>query len=67
MFILDRGTPSAPAKRVCATCTVQDPCNQYALDNQESGVWGGRVHKLNLKVKNVSPVQVEDIRPRKVQ
>ncbi len=30
------------AKQICATCSVQEDCLQYALEsNQESGVWGG--------------------------
>ncbi len=32
----------AAAKVICAACSVQDDCLQYALEsNQESGVWGG--------------------------
>lgn len=30
------------AKRVCASCEVQDDCLTYAIEtNQVSGVWGG--------------------------
>jgi WhiB family redox-sensing transcriptional regulator len=30
------------AKQICAICSVQEDCLQYALEsNQESGVWGG--------------------------
>ncbi len=30
------------AKRVCASCDVQDECLSYAIEtNQVSGVWGG--------------------------
>ena len=32
----------AQAKAVCATCSVKEPCLQFALEtNQDSGVWGG--------------------------
>ncbi|HEY7564289.1 MAG TPA: WhiB family transcriptional regulator [Acidimicrobiia bacterium] len=32
----------AAAKVICAACSVQEECLQYALEsNQESGVWGG--------------------------
>jgi WhiB family redox-sensing transcriptional regulator len=32
----------AAAKSICAVCSVQEDCLQYALEsNQESGVWGG--------------------------
>ena len=64
MFILDRGTPSEPAKKVCARCTVTGECGQYATDNHERGDWGGEVHKLNHKAKDVTPVAIEDLRPR---
>jgi WhiB family redox-sensing transcriptional regulator len=30
------------AKAICAQCSVQEECLQYALEsNQEAGVWGG--------------------------
>jgi len=30
------------AKTICASCTVQEECLDYALHtNQEAGVWGG--------------------------
>ncbi|MDH3498557.1 MAG: WhiB family transcriptional regulator [Acidimicrobiia bacterium] len=30
------------AKAICASCSVQEDCLQYALEtNQEAGVWGG--------------------------
>lgn len=32
----------AEARQICAGCSVQDECLQYALEsNQEAGVWGG--------------------------
>lgn len=32
----------AAAKAICALCSVQEECLQYALEsNQEAGVWGG--------------------------
>jgi len=32
----------AAAKEICAICSVQEECLQYALEsNQEAGVWGG--------------------------
>jgi WhiB family redox-sensing transcriptional regulator len=30
------------ARRICATCPVQEPCLEYALRNRiDHGVWGG--------------------------
>jgi len=41
----ETGEPRAQAeaaKRMCQTCTVCDPCLQFALQtNQMTGVWGG--------------------------
>ncbi len=31
----------AEAKAVCRTCPVMDACLDWALDNDEQGVWGG--------------------------
>lgn len=32
----------AAAKKICASCPVNEECLQYALEtNQEAGVWGG--------------------------
>lgn len=45
LFVIDRGTPAAPAKKVCAGCTVRDECNDSAVFYNEIGVWGGRIHK----------------------
>lgn len=35
------GCDPTPARRVCAHCPVRRPCLQDALDNHETGVWGG--------------------------
>ncbi len=29
------------AKQICRTCSVRGPCLQWALDNGDTGVWGG--------------------------
>jgi WhiB family redox-sensing transcriptional regulator len=31
----------AHAKFVCASCTVIEPCREYAREHRESGIWGG--------------------------
>lgn len=34
------------AKSVCSTCSVREPCLEYALSNREAdGVWGGATEK----------------------
>jgi WhiB family redox-sensing transcriptional regulator len=41
-FFPEKGGSTREAKRVCAGCSVQAECLQYALDNDERfGIWGG--------------------------
>ncbi|CCH86964.1 Transcription factor WhiB (fragment) [Modestobacter italicus] len=41
-FFPDKGQSSRTAKRVCAACTVQRQCLEFALTHEERfGVWGG--------------------------
>jgi WhiB family redox-sensing transcriptional regulator len=38
----DDSAATRPAKRVCATCPVQDACLSFALETgQPAGIWGG--------------------------
>lgn len=37
----DRNAVSAEAADACDVCIVQPQCLRYALDNGESGIWGG--------------------------
>jgi WhiB family redox-sensing transcriptional regulator len=44
LFFGERGWSSAPAKQVCASCPVRQPCLDYALelgDLDAQGLWGG--------------------------
>lgn len=42
VMVPDRGSPTAPAKAVCARCPVAGPCLDEALaDPWLLGVWGG--------------------------
>jgi WhiB family redox-sensing transcriptional regulator len=37
---------SAPAKSICETCPVKEPCLEHALNNRErEGVWGGMTER----------------------
>lgn len=44
-FPVGTGDPAkaqiAEAKKVCAQCPVVEPCLRWALDNSQTGVWGG--------------------------
>lgn len=38
------------AKKICATCPVQTPCLQYAIDHHiDYGVWGGLAMSPNAR------------------
>jgi WhiB family redox-sensing transcriptional regulator len=38
----DDPAATSPAKKVCATCPVQDECLSFALETgQPAGIWGG--------------------------
>ena len=42
LFFPGRGESAEPARRVCATCPVREPCLDYALSSGVTcGVWGG--------------------------
>jgi WhiB family redox-sensing transcriptional regulator len=42
MFFPTDGAGVDHARRICATCPVQEPCLEYALEHRvEHGVWGG--------------------------
>jgi hypothetical protein len=42
-FFVERGEPTAPAKAICARCTLRDDCLEYVLAQGPHlrGVWGG--------------------------
>jgi WhiB family redox-sensing transcriptional regulator len=51
------------AQRVCAKCTVQDQCLEYALENHiDHGVWGGRSERERRRIlrarRGVQPVAI---------
>jgi WhiB family redox-sensing transcriptional regulator len=42
VFFPNDGVGVQIAQRICAECTVRDPCLEYALANRvDHGVWGG--------------------------
>ena len=41
LFFPEKGGDPWVAKRICFTCPVKQECLQYAVDNNEIGVWGG--------------------------
>ena len=42
VFFPSDGVGVEVARRICATCTVKEPCLEYALEQRiDHGVWGG--------------------------
>ena len=40
------------AKKVCAECSVEEQCLEYALENDEQhGIWGGTTPKQRVRIK----------------
>lgn len=40
------------AKDICAVCLVRAQCMDYALRNDEVGIWGGTTERERKKIKN---------------
>lgn len=59
LFFIERGASSAPAKEVCAACSVTADCLDYALANNEiAGIYGGLTVKERAKVRRRRLLQV---------
>jgi WhiB family redox-sensing transcriptional regulator len=42
LFFPGRGEPAEPARRICASCPVRQPCLDYAISRAIThGIWGG--------------------------
>jgi hypothetical protein len=44
-------TISAPAKEICATCTVVEECLDYSLTHEVYGVWGGKSERERRRIR----------------
>jgi WhiB family redox-sensing transcriptional regulator len=50
-FFPEQGGNSRAAKRICMTCDVREECLQYALDNDECGIWGGLSEIVRKRIR----------------
>lgn len=41
LWFPEKGGSNAEARRICAGCPVKALCLDYAIENDERGVWGG--------------------------
>ena len=50
-FFPSDGVGVEVAKRICATCPVNEPCLEYALENRiDHGVWGGTSERQRRRI-----------------
>lgn len=55
VFFPEKGGSSREAKRICAECTVQRDCLEYALENDERfGIWGGLSERERRRLRRIS-------------
>jgi WhiB family redox-sensing transcriptional regulator len=40
LFFPDRGYPTRKARSYCEQCPVQTECRDFAIENDEAGLWG---------------------------
>ena len=46
----EKGVRADKAKKICATCPVIDECLQFALKNNETGIWGGTSRRERVRL-----------------
>jgi WhiB family redox-sensing transcriptional regulator len=52
LFFPEKGGSTRPAKAICATCPVQAPCLQWALEAGERwGVYGGKSERERRRLR----------------
>jgi WhiB family transcriptional regulator, redox-sensing transcriptional regulator len=56
LFFPEKGQPSLPAQRICASCPVIDDCREFILqpENEDAGrfgVWGGLSERERRQLK----------------
>jgi WhiB family redox-sensing transcriptional regulator len=60
VFFPSDGAGVDHARRICATCPVQDPCLEYALEHRvDHGVWGGCSERERRRIAKRRRVSVE--------
>jgi WhiB family redox-sensing transcriptional regulator len=41
------------AKKICSSCTHKTECLEWALDNEDFGIWGGTTNLERRKIKKL--------------
>ncbi|MBP9821121.1 WhiB family transcriptional regulator [Candidatus Saccharibacteria bacterium] len=50
-FFPENGSSTEQAKKVCGECAVRLECLEYALENDEKGVWGATTDNERDRMK----------------
>lgn len=58
LFFLDVGQNAGPAKKICRSCPVLEPCLRFALARPAlDGVWGGTTPQERRLLRGQKPLQ----------
>lgn len=63
VFILEKGHTAAEARTYCNRCDVVFECRNYARQSNSVGVWGGKVFSFKAEIPDLTPQQINDMRP----
>lgn len=58
-FFPERGANAAQnvlPKRICRACPYVQPCLEWALENRETGIWGGTTEADRRKIRRKNRV-----------
>lgn len=58
LFFASSPSTVARAKAICSQCPVQRKCLEFAIDGNESGVWGGTTEAERLEAYAVRPKEL---------
>lgn len=52
IFFPERGASAEPARAICSTCPVIEPCLEYATTTPvRFGVWGGKSERQRKRIR----------------
>lgn len=57
IVLADTKSEKEQSKKVCRDCTVKSECLDYALANNEQGIWGGTTDKDRRNIKRQRSLQ----------
>ena len=63
LFFAESNSKVAHAKKVCASCPIQQLCLEWALENAEDGVYGSLTPRERMKMRaGADIIDINDIR-----